>query len=102
VPLLLNGGCVDPRTVDACECGFFSAYVDEKLDVKPCSFAVGEAFTRNLLVEDFATIWNNAWEPYRQAQSAKVCSRECVGKAHCRGKCSYFPELSFCHTQESP
>lgn len=102
VPLLLQSGCADPRTVDACECGFFSAYIDEKLDVKPCSFDMGDAWTSNLFEEDFATIWEERWEPYRLAQSAQVCARECGNKAHCRGTCPHFPGLSFCHTEETP
>lgn len=102
VPLLLHSGCADPRTIDACECGFFSAYVDEKLDAKPCSFAQGDEHTANLLLRDFDSIWNELWEPYRRMQSAQSCARDCANKAHCRGKCPYFPGLSFCHSGEAP
>jgi radical SAM protein with 4Fe4S-binding SPASM domain len=97
VPLLLNHGGIDPRTVDACECGFFSVYVDEDLEVRPCSFSGSDRDAWNLLERDFATIWEELFHPYRERQSADSCDRECPGREHCRGKCPLFDEISFCH-----
>lgn len=96
VPLLLHHGGVDARTIDACECGFFSVYVDEHLEVRPCSFASPGQLAWSLRVHDFATIWQEKFTPYRQAQQAQQCQRECVGKAHCRGRCPLFAQIGFC------
>lgn len=96
VPLLLNHGRIDARTVDACECGFFSVYIDEHLEVRPCSFSAQGDNGWNLREYTFADIWENRFAPYRASQSAESCTRECVGRSHCRGRCPLFPEISFC------
>jgi MoaA/NifB/PqqE/SkfB family radical SAM enzyme len=98
VPPVLRHGCADPRTVDACECGFFSVYVDEGLDVKPCSFAPTDADTWNLMEWDFRTIWDGFYESYRRDQAARACATPCHAQGHCRGVCPHFPEIAFCHT----
>ena len=97
VPPVLHHGCADPRTVDACECGFFSVYVDEHLTVKPCSFAPDDEDSHSLLEWDFATIWNDLYESYRTRQLNNICLRECAAREHCRGVCPHFPQLGFCH-----
>jgi radical SAM protein with 4Fe4S-binding SPASM domain len=102
VPLLLNHGGIDPRTVDACECGFFSVYVDENLDVRPCSFSGNPADAWSLLEWDFGSIWTDLYAAYRDRQSADSCARDCVGRDHCRGKCPLFEEISFCHRKAAP
>jgi len=96
VPLLLHHGGIDARTIDACECGFFSVYVDEDLEVRPCSFANKGVFGFDLHKYTFETIWEEKFADYRKQQTALVCSRECVGKAHCRGRCPLFSEIGFC------
>ena len=97
VPLLLHHGRIDPQTIDACECGFFSVYIDENLEVRPCSFSKSGQNGWNLRDVDFGTIWEEHFADYRSRQSADLCSRSCKGRAHCRGKCPLFPEISFCY-----
>ena len=101
VPLLLHHGRMDPQMMDACECGFFSVYVDEKLEVRPCSFSKSGQNGWNLREESFEKIWNERFEPYRRRQSADTCVRPCPGRSHCRGKCPLFPEISFCFETNS-
>ncbi|MFM2482397.1 radical SAM protein [Celerinatantimonas sp. YJH-8] len=96
VPLLLHHGQIDPQTVDACECGFFSVYVDEKLEVRPCSFANKGQYGWDLNQFSFAEIWTTKFAEYRKQQLSLTCSRTCVGKMHCRGKCPLFDEIAFC------
>ena len=98
VPPVLRHGCADPRTVDACECGFFSVYIDEGLNVKPCSFAPDDGDAWSLLEWDFKTIWNGFYDSYRKSQSARTCTSACLAHEHCRGVCPHFPEIAFCHT----
>jgi radical SAM protein with 4Fe4S-binding SPASM domain len=101
VPLLLRSTRIDPSLVDACECGFFSVYVDEQLQVKPCSFACGDAQTFSLRELPFSEIWERLLAPFREAQAADLCGRSCANRGHCRGRCPYFSELAFCHTGAS-
>lgn len=98
VPLLLQHGQIDPRTIDACECGFFSVYVDESLEVRPCSFANKGEQGWSLKEHSFSSIWEHHFAAYRQQQLALSCSRECPGSQHCRGKCPFFADISFCFT----
>jgi radical SAM protein with 4Fe4S-binding SPASM domain len=101
VPLLLQHGRIDARTVDACECGFFSIYVDEQLEVRPCSFCPTGDHAWNLRRVDFAKVWEDYLAEYRAGQSSVSCSRNCAGRSHCRGGCPIFPEISFCYLPES-
>ena len=94
VPLLLKYTKIDPRFVDSCECGFFSVYVDEKLNVKPCSFAIGDETTFNLSDFDFASIWELKFEPYRSAVK-HLCTADCK-MADCRGGCIFHESLNLC------
>jgi len=101
VPLLLQHGRIDARTVDACECGFFSIYVDEQLEVRPCSFYPAGHHAWNLRRVEFAKVWEDYLAEYRASQSSGSCSRSCVGRSHCRGGCPIFPEIAFCYLPES-
>ncbi len=97
VPLLMHGTEVNVDTIDSCECGFFSIYIDEALNVKPCSFANTEEFTFNLASHSMESIWEERFAPYRAAMSADECAADCRNKAHCRGRCHYYDSLAFCH-----
>lgn len=94
VPLLLKYTNIDQRFVDSCECGFFSVYVDEKLNVKPCSFAKGDEWTFDLSRNNFANIWEIKFEPYRNAIT-RSCTINC-GIKDCRGGCLFHESLNLC------
>lgn len=98
VPLLLSRGAVNPDYVDSCECGFFSVYIDEKLNVKPCSFAPDGGHSYSLLEHDLEEIWENRLDSYRNETLAHPCrSSNCGHMSDCRGRCVFFNCLSFCH-----
>jgi len=40
VPLLIKHTNINRDYIDSCECGFFSVYIDELLNVKPCSLSL--------------------------------------------------------------
>jgi MoaA/NifB/PqqE/SkfB family radical SAM enzyme len=101
VPVLMSATRVDIDYIDSCECGFFSVYIDEELNVKPCSFANNERFTYNLKEYSFQSIWENQYDQYRHQVTANHCFAACQNKSHCRGKCNYYDALSFCY-QEDP
>lgn len=95
VPMLLRFTQVDCQVVDSCECGFFSIFVDERLNVKPCSFAVGDEFSFNLSDYAFEKIWLDKLEPYRQ-KILRACSIGCQARGLCRGPCPYHDSVNLC------
>jgi radical SAM protein with 4Fe4S-binding SPASM domain len=96
VPVLMKHTDINVDYVDSCECGFFSVYIDEKLNVKPCSFANNDRFSYNLKEYAMELIWKEKFEEYRQEVTRRKCSNECKNRDHCRGKCFYYEVLSLC------
>ena len=95
IPLLLRYAHLDTRFIDTCEGGFFSVYVDEHMNAKPCSFAVGVEFSFNLSAHGFDEIWLGKFEPHRQ-RIRNLCSTECDAHDLCRGPCPYHSALNLC------
>ncbi len=96
VPMLLRYTDTNVDYVDSCECGYFSIYIDEKMNVKPCSFTNDERFVFNLREYTFEEIWNNKLRDYRAYLSSITCSLKCDKKSNCRGACIYYKELQLC------
>ena len=101
VPLLMSRTNTVIDYVDSCECAFFSVYVDEQMNVRPCSFATGDRDKWNLHKNSMGEIWNFHFEAYRDQQIARQCQSECEQVGQCHGNCAYFSELQLCltHTQ---
>ena len=97
VPVLMNATNVDTDYIDSCECGFFSVYIDETLNVKPCSFANSDRFTYSLNEYSLQMIWEEKYAGYRNQIISNQCFSECQNKVYCRGKCAYYDTLSFCY-----
>jgi len=98
VPLLLRHTDVDEHLVDSCEAGFFSIYVDERLDVSPCSFANNSDHTYNLRQTDLRAIWTTELRSYRKAVLENCRQLDCSVRAKCRGACPYYPQIQLCKT----
>lgn len=94
VPALLHLTNTDVDYIDSCECGFFSVYIDEGMNVKPCSFAKGDAHTFNLREISLKDIWEHKYQAYRNGIKNN-CMRECRNKQHCRGACAYYDEINY-------
>jgi len=97
VPLLLHSTRVDTQLIDSCECGFFSVYIDEMLNVSPCSFSTGSKYSWNLRSMSFEHIWQKELGQYR-AEIHNDCQRKCPAHAACRGQCPFFPDLTLCYS----
>lgn len=97
VPVLMKFTNVEVDYIDSCECGFFSVYIDEELNVKPCSFANNDKYTYNLKDYNMKEIWEQKYDVLRKEAIKDSCVNECINKINCRGKCSYFDNLSFCY-----
>jgi radical SAM protein with 4Fe4S-binding SPASM domain len=98
VPVLMKGTEVDTDLVDSCECGFFSVYVNEAMDVMPCSFCNDKAYRYNLKDFSFKEIWKNLFSGYRTYvdENCKTECEDCDKKSDCRGGCPFFNEMFLC------
>lgn len=98
VPVLMKATGINIDFVDSCECGFFSVYIDENMDVTPCSFCNDNEFHYNLKQFSFEEIWKNRFSSYRSYvdDNCKLDCTECDKESECRGKCPFFDELFLC------
>jgi len=98
VPVLMKATSVDVDMIDSCECGFFSVYIDENLDVTPCSFCNNSDYHYNLKHFSFEEIWKSRFSDYRHYidTSCKSDCDECDKISGCRGKCPFFDDLFLC------
>lgn len=96
VPLLMHFTDVNVDFIDPCECGFFSIYIDEKQNVKPCSFCNQGKYVYSLKEHSFQEIWDNLLEGYRQEVLDAACTADCKNHENCRGKCDFYDELALC------
>ncbi len=95
VPILLHLTETNINFVDSCECAYFSVYIDENLNVKPCSFTCDEKYTYNMKRYSFSEIWERKFMEYRN-MITNECKRECKNKNVCRGACPYFEDITLC------
>ena len=77
VPNLLHKGFKHAEMVDVCEAGFFSVYVDHKMNVSPCSFSGGKD-AYSLEEYDFYDIWENKFADYRGRLQNKCKHVDCA------------------------
>ncbi len=97
MPSLMHFTNTNINFIEPCECAFFSAYIDEDLNVKPCSFANNDNATYSLRENPFKEIWNSLWDEYRSSQ-VNSCNRDCKNSTNCRGGCPYFSQINLCKT----
>ena len=98
VPVLLKKTDINRSLIDSCECGFFSVYIDENLNVSPCSFCNNNEYRYNLKNSSFKDIWQDAFINYREYvdEMCEINCTECVESHECRGRCPFFDELFLC------
>lgn len=96
VPNLLHKGFKHEELVDVCEAGFFSVYVDHKMNVSPCSFSGGKD-AYSLEEYDFYDIWENKFRGYRGRMQNRCKYVDCAAHKVCRGCCPYYPQITICY-----
>ena len=96
VPLILAKTNIQPDFIDTCEAGYFSVYIDERMNVKPCSFS-GDKDIYNLKEFGFYEIWENKFSSFRERTKNK-CRNNCEFKNECRGQCPYYPQITLCYS----
>jgi radical SAM protein with 4Fe4S-binding SPASM domain len=95
VPNLMRYTKTNPNIIEACECAYFSVYIDENMNVKPCSFTNDDTESFNLKEYSFDEIWNVKFESIRQLR-INDCKHNCSFNNECRGGCPYFSKLNIC------
>ena len=96
VPMLIRYTSVQPEMVDCCEGGYFSVYIDNEMNVSPCSFSGGRD-SYNLKEYDFYDIWLNKFETFRQEHANHCKATTCRAYKLCRGCCPYYPQITTCY-----
>jgi MoaA/NifB/PqqE/SkfB family radical SAM enzyme len=97
VPQLLRHTQVDADYIDPCECAFFSIYINERLQVKPCSFAPEDRDAFDLRRQSMESIWSKGFDAYRTRMTGSPCHAPCAHTGECRGRCSYFSQIALCY-----
>jgi len=100
VPMLMHYTNVDLKYIDPCECAFFSVYIDEKMQMSPCSFSNNRDFTYSITEYPIEYIWTVLFGKYRDSLNNK-CIRDCKNKIECRGRCPYFGDITMCYIPHS-
>ena len=95
VPMLMHYTDIRKDLIDTCEGGFFSVYIDHKMNVSPCSFS-GTRDCYSLRDYSFYDIWENIFDDFRNRHLNK-CSSNCAERKNCRGCCPYYPEITVCY-----
>lgn len=95
VPMLIQSRAVRNEMVDVCEGGFFSVYIDENMNVSPCSFSEGQD-SYSLKEYDFYDIWLNKLQTYRE-RIKNDCKVDCTVQDLCKGCCPYHPQITSCY-----
>lgn len=96
VPLILAKTTIKQDFIDTCEAGCFSVYIDEKMNVKPCSFS-GNRDVYSLREFDFYEIWEDKFSSFRE-RNKNNCANDCEFKNDCRGQCPYYPQITLCYS----
>lgn len=96
IPMLLSRSVVNEALVDCCDGGFFSVYIDHKMNVSPCSFS-GIRDVYSLREYDFYDIWTNKLDSFRKLQTNQCQDMSCKVHSLCRGCCPYYPEITLCY-----
>lgn len=86
----------DPKFIEPCEAGRFSAFISEDLKMYPCSFMAGFSDGINLKKEKIINAWSNAkiFQNTRRTLSINSCS--CDKHETCLGGCPIFSTINFC------
>lgn len=86
---------VDTKYVESCEAGKFSAFVDENLNLFPCSFMVEDYKGINLKEINLKDAWTNSRDivKLRKDDLSASCGT-CEKKTWCAGGCPVFKNIN--------
>jgi len=91
---------IDTDSIDFCEGGRFSAYIDSDMNMMPCSF-LNQDLTLSLSLNKFTIeeVWNsNVFSSFRKVLQSS-CSK-CDKRNLCGGGCPFLPSITLCDKKE--
>lgn len=88
----------DSRFIEACESGRFSAFINENLNLYPCSFFEKKTKGIDLNKVELIEAWKNAsqFKEIRDKIINNFCINKCKYEKHCKGGCPMFKEINLC------
>lgn len=92
--------CILPESLDTCEGGRYSCYIDADMIMVPCSFDQHKRYEVQLSEK---TTIEDAWysEPFERFRGKmRAACPACGKKALCMGGCPLMPEIVFCNSSE--
>ena len=88
-----------PQSLDTCEGGRFSCYIDSDMTMLPCSFDQDRRFAVKLQPATIREAWESeAFDRFR-SQLRDACPG-CRHRDLCKGGCPLMPEIVFCDREE--
>ncbi len=88
-----------PESLDTCEGGRFSCYIDSDMTMVPCSFDQEKRYRVSLRDMTVEEAWNS--EPFERFRNKmrKACP-DCPKRELCKGGCPLMPEIVFCNSKD--
>ena len=96
VPGLITHLDTSYSSLDACEAGRFSCYIDSELNMTPCSFDVKQKYSQSLINSTIEEVWNSEEFSNFRNKALTSCS-SCKYKSVCIGGCQLFDSINLCH-----
>ena len=100
-PAIVNlTNTINLNTIDYCEGGRYSAYIDADMNMMPCSFANQDpSWFVSLKEHTVEEAWNSeVFEKFRN--SLKNSCSKCKDKEHCAGGCPLLRSIVLCNREE--
>lgn len=88
-----------PQSLDTCEGGRFSCYIDADMIMVPCSFDQGKKYQVSLSDMTIEEAWNSeTFERFRN--KLKRACPDCKKRSLCMGGCPLMPKIVLCESAE--
>jgi len=88
------------NSIDYCEGGRFSCYIDAQMNMMPCSFATDDRRWQVCLNHNsIEEAWNSKFFNDFRSYFTKSCS-SCSQRHYCGGGCPLYPEITLCLKEE--
>ena len=88
-----------PQSLDTCEGGRFSCYIDSDMTMLPCSFDQKRQYAVKLQPTTVEEAWNSeTFDKFRKHLS-DACPN-CKHQDLCKGGCPLLPEIVFCKSED--
>ena len=88
-----------PESLDTCEGGRFSCYIDSDMTMLPCSFDQKRDYAVQLQPMTIEEAWNSP-EFDRFREKLKTACPDCDKRELCKGGCPLHPSIVFCNREE--